>query len=70
MYEERVDLYKQLEEKLDTKILTYVTSDRQGYETQIAQDVIDIFIGQLDKIGVVPKTCILEVEIPQLHGTL
>ena len=55
MYKERVELYKQLEENLDTKILTYVTSDRQGYETQIAQDVIDIFIGQLDKIGVVPK---------------
>lgn len=55
MYRERVDLYKQLEEKLEAKILTYVTSDRQGYETQIAQDVIDIFIGQLDRIGVVPK---------------
>lgn len=55
MFTERAALYHQLEEKLNTKILTYVTSDRQGYETQIAQDVIDLFIGQLDKIGVVPK---------------
>ncbi len=55
MFTQRVALYHQLEEKLNTKILTYVTSDRQGYETQIAQDVIDLFIGQLDKIGVVPK---------------
>ena len=55
MYEERVDLYRQLEQKLNTKILTYVTSDRTGFETQIAQDVIDLFINHLDKIGVVPK---------------
>ena len=55
MYEERVDLYRQLEQKLNTKILTYVTSDRTGFETQIAQDVIDLFINHLDKIGAVPK---------------
>ncbi|MDR1691123.1 MAG: hypothetical protein LBR42_04710, partial [Candidatus Methanoplasma sp.] len=32
-----------------------ITSDRQGYETQIAGDVIDLFIDHLDKIGNVPK---------------
>ena len=36
-------------------MLADVTSDRQGYETQITQGVIDLFIGQLDRIGVVPK---------------
>lgn len=55
MFKTRSDLYKQLEEKLETKIITYVTSDRKGFETQIAQDVIDLFINHLDKIGVVPK---------------
>ncbi|WP_286034677.1 SDH family Clp fold serine proteinase [Megamonas hypermegale] len=55
MYNERIDLYKQLEQKLDTKILTYVTSDRTGFETQIAQDAIDLFINHLDKIGVVHR---------------
>lgn len=55
MYKERIELYKSIEEKLKTKLLVYVTSDRQGFETQIAQDVIDIFIEQLDKIGVVSK---------------
>lgn len=55
MYRERVDLYRQLEEKLSTKVLVYVTSDRKGFETQIAQDVIDLFINHLDKIGVVNK---------------
>lgn len=55
MYKERISLYKELEDKLDTKIISYVTSDRQGFETQIAQDVIDMFIDHLDKIGDVKK---------------
>ena len=48
MYSDRVSLYEQLEQKLNTKIITYVTSDRNGFETQIAQDVIDLFINHLD----------------------
>jgi hypothetical protein len=40
---------------LDSKPLVYVTGDRQGFETQIGGDVIDLFIDQLDKIGVVKK---------------
>ena len=49
MYSDRVSLYEQLEQKLNTKIITYVTSDRNGFETQIAQDVIDLFINHLDQ---------------------
>jgi hypothetical protein len=55
MYHQRVTLYRDLEKKLQSKVLVYTTSDRRGYESQIAQDVIDIFIDQLDKIGIVPK---------------
>ena len=55
MYQDRLKFYEELEAKLDTKLISYVTSDRQGFETQIAGDVIDIFIDQLDKIGVVEK---------------
>lgn len=55
MYAERVELYKKLEEKLDSKLLVYITSDRPGFEASIAQDVIDKFINQLDKIGVAEK---------------
>lgn len=55
MYSERIDLYKKLEEKLNSKLLVYITSDRPGFEASIAQDVIDIFINQLDKIGVTEK---------------
>ncbi len=55
MYNDRITLYRELEEQLDSKVLVYITSDRQGFESQIAQDAIDRFIDQLDKIGVVPK---------------
>ena len=55
MHKDRIELYKQIEEKLNSKLMVYATSDRQGYETQIAQDVIDLFIDQLDKIGTTNK---------------
>jgi len=55
MYLDRIEYYKELEKELNTKIISYFTSDRSGFETQIAQDVIDLFIDQLDGIGVVPK---------------
>lgn len=55
MYSERIELYKKLEDKLNSKLLVYITSDRPGFEASIAQDVIDIFINQLDKIGVTEK---------------
>jgi len=55
MYPDRVKLYNELESRLGSKLLVYVTSDRQGFESQINGDVIDFFINQLDNIGVVEK---------------
>ena len=55
MYSDRIELYKKLEEKLDSKLLVYITSDRRGFEANIAQDVIDLFINQLDSIGITKK---------------
>ena len=55
MYKQRIKLYKQLEQEFNSKVLVYVTSDRQNMETQIAQDVIDYFINQLDSIGVTER---------------
>jgi len=55
MYQDRIDLYEKLEKEYDSKVLVYVTSDRNNMAGQIAQDVIDFFIGQLDKIGVAKK---------------
>lgn len=55
MYNNRIELYRGLEQALHSKLLVYITSDRPGFEVGIGQDVIDIFINQLDKIGVVDK---------------
>lgn len=55
MYINRTEIYKQLEQEFDGKVLSYITGDRPGFETRIAPDVIDLFIDQLDKLGVVPR---------------
>lgn len=55
MYSDRIELYRNLESSLDTKILVYVTGDRQNLGAQIAPDAIDFFISQLDKIGVTKR---------------
>lgn len=55
MYINRIEQYRLLEKEFDAKVLSYITSDRPGFETQIAQDVIDIFIAKLDKLGTVHR---------------
>jgi ClpP class serine protease len=55
MFEQRLDLYKKIEEKQQSRILVYVTGDRRGLETSIGNDVYDYFVNHLDKIGPVPK---------------
>ena len=42
VYRDRLKKYQEIEERLETKLITYVTSDRKGFETQIGQDVIDL----------------------------
>jgi len=49
--EERKNLTKQLETKLDAKILTLVTGDRQGMETRIAPDILSLVSEHLGFIG-------------------
>ena len=51
VYQERIELYEELEAELGSRILVYVTSDRPNMGAQIAPDVIDYFIDHLDKIG-------------------
>ena len=55
MYSNRISKYEQLEVEYDGKVIAYITSDKIGFETQIAQDAIDLFIAQLDKIGSVNR---------------
>lgn len=59
MYRERIELYKALEEEFNSKVITYVTSDRPNMSAQIAPDVIDYLIDHLDKIGPCPKISLI-----------
>lgn len=49
MYNNMAKLYKKLEAQFKSKLIVYVTGDRRGAETQISSDVIDYFIGHLEK---------------------
>lgn len=55
MYEQRKLIYQRIESFTNSKVLCFVNSDRQGVQTQIAQDVIDYFAQHLDAIGVTKK---------------
>lgn len=50
-YIERKKVYKRIEKERKTKVLSFVTSDRAGFETKIAPDCIDLFVSILDSIG-------------------
>ena len=57
--QDRRELFKQIENARNSKVLLYVTSDRQGMETQIAEDATGHFVEHLDKIGVVDKITLI-----------
>ena len=53
--EKRRDLLRQIESDRNSKTVLYVTGDRQGLETKIGQDTIDLFVDHLDEIGPIKK---------------
>ncbi|AEB14026.1 SDH family Clp fold serine proteinase [Treponema succinifaciens] len=55
MTDERKALYEAIEKERNSKLLVYITGDKAGWETQIANDATDYITEHLDKIGVVPK---------------
>lgn len=55
MYKDRIDLYQALEKKRESKLLVYITGDRQNLETQIAPEALTYFLEHLDVIGDAPK---------------
>ena len=55
MTDDRKKLYEAIEKERQSKLLVYVTGDKAGWETQIANDATDYITEHLDKIGVVPK---------------
>ncbi len=50
-YHARKTLYRRIGAARKSKVLSYITSDRTGMETRIAQDCIDLFVDFLDHIG-------------------
>ena len=55
MFLQRLPLYQQLEASRNSKVIAYVTGDRQDLGVQIAWDAYDHFVNHLDRTGVVPK---------------
>jgi hypothetical protein len=55
MLKDRIDLYRKLEESRSSRLVAYVTGDRQSLETQIHPEVLDYFVHHLDIIGVTRK---------------
>lgn len=53
--EQRASLIRQIEQATDSRILCYITGDRRGLETRIANDVQPLIHEHLRDIGVVPK---------------
>ena len=60
----RKDLLREIERLRESRVILYVTGDRRGLETKIAQDVIDLFADHLDDLGPVGKISL----ILQTHG--
>ena len=55
MYKDRKSIYQKLEKRRNTKLITYVTGDRRGLETQIHSEVLDFLVKHLDSIGETSK---------------
>jgi hypothetical protein len=45
------NLIQKIQEKRNSKVITYVTGDRQPFVTKVADDIIPIFAKHLEKIG-------------------
>jgi hypothetical protein len=50
LYDDRKKLYAAIEKARGSRVVVYVTGDRQGMQTQIASDAVDLLSEHLDKI--------------------
>lgn len=55
MRADRLENYRKLEESRGSKVLVYITSDRQNAETNIGADILAPFANHLDSLGQVEK---------------
>lgn len=56
---ERKDIYSKIEQKLGTRVISYVTGDRPSFETKISPDCFDTFVDILDEIGPTEKISLI-----------
>ena len=59
MFCDRRELYEVIEKERNSKLMVYVTGTRPGLETQIANDILPMFVEHLDRIGDVEKISLL-----------
>ncbi len=59
MFSDRIKFYKELEEKRGSKVISYITGDRQNQEVKIASDVWDFFSDHLDTFCLPKKISLL-----------
>lgn len=58
-YATRQAIYADIEKQRGSRVICYVTGDRQGLETAIASDCIDLFVELLDRIGPTKKISLM-----------
>lgn len=59
MFPDRLNSYTALEQRRNSKLLVYVTGDRQGMETQMAADALTMIAEHLDLLGTPDKITLL-----------
>src|SRR5437660_1638922 len=55
MLADRIELYSQIEQERNSKLLVYITGDKPGMETQISQEVHDLFLNHIDRFNLPNK---------------
>jgi hypothetical protein len=58
-YATRQKIYREIEKTRKGKVITFVTGDRPGMETLIAEDSVNFFVELLDKIGPTRKISLI-----------
>jgi hypothetical protein len=59
MLKDRLELYKQIEQERQSKLLVFVTGDKVGMETQISSEMPEYFVNHLDKFNLPKKISLL-----------
>ena len=55
MLKDRLQLYKEIENERNSKLLVFITGDRPNFETQISSEMQDYFVNHLDKFNLPDK---------------